>query len=127
MSHSKSKSGSPRFKVGDKVRVKPGVSDPDFPDMPSGRLVGDRHRDHQEHRVRSTVCSSWTIELWRVCTRSTASDVSGTDWISRSWALDEEELELDDGTRSRSSSRPRSRRRRCRRRTRMIGSAWSSA
>ena len=40
MSHTKSKSGSPRFKVGDKVRVKSGVSDPDFPDMPLGGWSG---------------------------------------------------------------------------------------
>ena len=30
----------PRFKVGDKVRVKRGVSDPDFPDMPLGGWSG---------------------------------------------------------------------------------------
>ena len=40
MSHTKNKSGSPRFKVGDKVRVKSGVSDPDFPDMPLGGWTG---------------------------------------------------------------------------------------
>jgi Calcium binding len=40
MSHTKNKSGSPRFKVGDKVRVKPGISDPDFPDMPLGGWSG---------------------------------------------------------------------------------------
>jgi Calcium binding len=40
MSHTKNKPGSPRFKVGDKVRVKAGVSDPDFPDMPLGGWAG---------------------------------------------------------------------------------------
>ena len=40
----------PRFKVGDKVRVKPGISDPIFPEHASGWLGGDRHRDHQEPR-----------------------------------------------------------------------------
>src|SRR5436190_6663684 len=30
----------PRFKVGDKVRVRSGVSDPDFPDMPLGGWTG---------------------------------------------------------------------------------------
>jgi Calcium binding len=40
MSHTKNKSGSLRFKVGDKVRVKAGVSDPDFPDMPLGGWAG---------------------------------------------------------------------------------------
>ncbi len=28
------------FQVGDRVRVKPGVSDPDFPDMPLGGWSG---------------------------------------------------------------------------------------
>ena len=47
MSHTKNKSGSPRFQVGNKVRVKYGVIDPDFPRHPFGWLVGNRHRDHQ--------------------------------------------------------------------------------
>jgi hypothetical protein len=33
-------SSPPRFRVGDKVRVKPGVRDPDFPDIPLGGWVG---------------------------------------------------------------------------------------
>ena len=38
----RTKKGSPhsRFQVGDKVRVKPGVSDPDYPDMPLGGWSG---------------------------------------------------------------------------------------
>jgi len=40
MDRTENKSGSPRFKVGDKVRVKSGVSDPDFPDMPLGGWSG---------------------------------------------------------------------------------------
>src|SRR4051794_15272903 len=40
MSHTKKRSDTPRFRVGDKVRVKPGVSDPDFPDMPLGGWTG---------------------------------------------------------------------------------------
>ena len=36
MSHTKNKSGPPRFQVGNKVRVKYGVIDPDFPDIPLG-------------------------------------------------------------------------------------------
>jgi Calcium binding len=40
MAHTKSESVDPRFQVGDKVRVKPGVSDPDFPDMPLGGWSG---------------------------------------------------------------------------------------
>jgi hypothetical protein len=40
MSHTDNRSGSPRFRVGDKVRVKRGVIDPDFPDMPLGGWTG---------------------------------------------------------------------------------------
>ena len=40
MADTKNKSGSPRFQVGDKVRVKPGVIDPDFPDIPLGGWSG---------------------------------------------------------------------------------------
>jgi len=40
MAHKKRGPINPRFRVGDKVRVKPGVSDPDFPDMPLGGWTG---------------------------------------------------------------------------------------
>ncbi len=40
MSATKKGSVNARFQVGDKVRVKPGVSDPDFPDMPLGGWSG---------------------------------------------------------------------------------------
>ena len=40
MDRTKNKSDTPRFQVGNKVRVKPGVSDPDFPDMPLGGWSG---------------------------------------------------------------------------------------
>jgi hypothetical protein len=40
MSHTKNKSDSPRFQVGDKVRVKYGVIDPDFPDILLGGWSG---------------------------------------------------------------------------------------
>jgi calcium binding protein len=40
MSHTENKSGSPRFRVGDKVQVKSGVIDPDFSDIPLGGWSG---------------------------------------------------------------------------------------
>jgi hypothetical protein len=40
MSHAKNKSGSPLFRMGNKVRVKYGVIDPDFPDIPLGGWTG---------------------------------------------------------------------------------------
>ena len=40
MSHTKNRSDTPRFQVGDKVRVKSGMIDPDFPDIPLGGWSG---------------------------------------------------------------------------------------
>jgi Calcium binding len=40
MTETKKAAVTPHFKVGDKVRVKPGVTDPDFPDMPLGGWAG---------------------------------------------------------------------------------------
>jgi hypothetical protein len=40
MNRTKEGSPVPRFKIGDKIRVKSGVSDPDFPDMPLGGWTG---------------------------------------------------------------------------------------
>jgi hypothetical protein len=40
MSQPKNRSDSSRFHVGDKVRVKYGVIDPDFPDIPLGGWTG---------------------------------------------------------------------------------------
>ena len=40
MAHTKKGSVIPRFQVGDKVRVKYGVIDPDFPDIPLGGWTG---------------------------------------------------------------------------------------
>ena len=41
MSRSRNEPDAPRFKVGDKVRVKYGVIDPDYPDIPLGGWTGD--------------------------------------------------------------------------------------
>src|SRR4051794_12364966 len=40
MARTKGESVPPRFKVGDKVRVRHGVPDPDFPDIPLGGWAG---------------------------------------------------------------------------------------
>ena len=40
MAHDESGSVTPRFPVGDKVRVVSGVRDPDFPDIPLGGWAG---------------------------------------------------------------------------------------
>ena len=41
MSRSRNEPDAPRFRVGDKVRVKYGVIDPDYPDIPMGGWTGD--------------------------------------------------------------------------------------
>ena len=48
MRQSKDKSGSPRFLVGDKVRVKYGVIVPDFLDIPLGGMDRHRHGDRTD-------------------------------------------------------------------------------
>ena len=48
MSQPKDKSGSPHFRVGDKVRVKSSVIDPDFPDIPLGGWTGTVTEVEQE-------------------------------------------------------------------------------
>ena len=58
MSHTKNKSDSPRFQVGDKVRVKHGVIDPEFPDIPLGGWSGTSRRS-SKLKTRSTYVIEW--------------------------------------------------------------------
>jgi hypothetical protein len=97
MTHSKKRSASPRFEVGDKVRVKAGVSDPDFPDMPLGGWAGTI-TEITKHKGRincvfeldeRTLASIHPIYRKR-CERD------GLDFEIMS--LGEEELVADDGT-----------------------------
>ncbi len=50
MSHTKNKSGSPRFQVGNQVRVEYGVIDPRLFRHTSGRLDRNRHRGRADGR-----------------------------------------------------------------------------
>jgi hypothetical protein len=83
MSHTKNRSDTPRFQVGDKVRVKPGITDPLFPELPLAGWAGTVTEIIKSHRQINclfklddrTLASMHPI---------TASDVTGTDWISRS-------------------------------------------
>jgi len=97
MSHTKNKSDSPRFQVGDKVRVKPGVSDPDFPDMPLGGWTGTVTEiiEHEGQincvfKLDDQTLASIHPIYRRRCERD------GLDF--KTMGLGEEELELDDGT-----------------------------
>jgi hypothetical protein len=97
MSRSKKASATPRFKVRDKVRVKSGVKDPDFPEMPLGGWTGSiieiiEHRRHIDCVFRlddRTLVSLHTVYRKR-CERD------GLDLEIMS--LSEEDIEADDGT-----------------------------
>jgi hypothetical protein len=88
---------NPRFKVGDKVRVKSGVSDPDFPDMPLGGWTGTV-TEIIEHKggincvfeLDDRTLASLHPVYRKRCERD------GLDF--ETMGLGEEELELDDGS-----------------------------
>ncbi len=96
MSQKKKGSVNPRFKVGDKVRVKPGISDPLFPELPLAGWAGT---------VTEIIKSHGQINcLFKLDDRTLASmhpiyrkrcDRDGLDFEIMS--LYEDELELDDG------------------------------
>ena len=96
MSHTKNKSGSPRFQVGNKVRVKYGVIVPDFPDIPLGGWTGTvTEITKYEGQINCvfkldgrTLASIHPIYHKR-CERD------GLDF--ETMGLGEEDLELDDG------------------------------
>lgn len=54
-------SSRPRFNAGDKVRVKPGVQDPDFPDIPIGGWVGTIEEARSE-KNKGFYVVAWTRE-----------------------------------------------------------------
>ena len=96
MSHTKNKSGSPRFQVGDKVRVKYGVIDPDFPDIPLGGWSGTVTEISKDDG-RSTMCSSGRSNprsIHPIYRKRCERD--GLDFETM-W-LGEEDIEPDDGT-----------------------------
>jgi hypothetical protein len=97
MSRKQKESATPRFKVGDKVRVKSGVSDPDFPDMPLGGWTGTV-TEIIEHEGQINC-------VFKLDNRTLASihpiyrkrcERDGLDF--ERMGLGEEDLEIDDGT-----------------------------
>jgi hypothetical protein len=114
----------PHFEPGAKVRVRYGVTVPDFEDIPLGGWTGtvetvEHFEDQTDYEVewdRRTLDAMHPVYRKR-CERD-GLDVQ-TMWLTG------EDLEPDDGTPSPSSNRRRSTRRRCRRRTGTIGSAWA--
>ncbi len=97
MSRTKNKSGSPRFKVGDEVRVTPGVIDPDFPDIPLGGWSGTV-TDVEQTDDRITYEINWdkrTLgDMHPIYRKRCERD--GLD-LETMW-LGEEDVEPDDGT-----------------------------
>ena len=97
MSHTKNRSDTPRFQVGDKVRVKYGVIDPDFPDIPLGGWTGtvtevEQADDQITYEIKwnkRTLNGMHPVYLKR-CERD------GLEMESM-W-LGEEDIEPDDGT-----------------------------
>jgi hypothetical protein len=97
MAHDKRGSASPRFQPGDQVRVKYGVADPDFPDIPLGGWAGTIEMSEQ-------VGDQITYEIgWDRRTLDGMHPVyknrcerDGLD-LETMW-LGEEDLEADDGT-----------------------------
>ena len=97
MDRTENKSDTPCFQVGDKVRVKLGVSDPDFPDMPLGGWSGtvtevEQADDQITYEIKwnkRTLNGMHPVYLKR-CERD------GLEM--ESMRLGEEDIEPDDGT-----------------------------
>ncbi len=90
-------SAIPLFKDGDKVRVKPGVSDPDFPDMPLGGWAGTI-TEIIEHKGQINCVfklDDRTLKSLHPIYRKRC-ERDGLDF--ETMGLGEEDLELDDGT-----------------------------
>jgi hypothetical protein len=97
MSHTKDKSDSPRFQNGDKVRVKSGVIDPDFPDIPLGGWTGTVTEVEQtDHQITYEI--KWDKRtlggMHPVYRKRCERDGLGLEAM---W-LGEEDIEPDDGT-----------------------------
>ncbi len=97
MSSTKNQPGSPRFKAGDKVRVKPGVTVPDFEDIPLGGWTGTITTvDGEEEPITYDI--KWdkkTLGAMHPVYRNRC-ERDGLE-LSSMW-LGEEDIEPDDGT-----------------------------
>src|SRR5208337_5231410 len=96
MADSKKGSVIPRFEVGNKVRVKYGVIDPDFPDIPLGGWSGTITEVDAKPPV--TFLIKWdrrTLELMHPVYRKRC-ERDGFE-METMW-LGEEDIEPDDGT-----------------------------
>jgi hypothetical protein len=97
MSHAKKNPGTPHFLVGDKVRVKYGVIDPDFPDMPLGGWTGTVTEiiEHKGQIDCVFKLDDRTLESIHPVYRKRC-ERDGLDFDTM--GLGEEDIEPDDGT-----------------------------
>src|SRR5437899_3797137 len=97
MAHDESGSVFPRFQVGDRVRVKPGITSPNYEDIPMGGWAGtvtevERWEDQVNYEIdwdRRTLDSMHPVYRKR-CERDGLDEE--TMWLG------EEDIEPDDGT-----------------------------
>ncbi len=97
MTHSKNKSGFPRFRVGDKVRVKYGVIDPDFSDIPLGGWAGAVKEVHQAEG-ETTLLVAWDRATLRGMHPIYKKRCERDGLEPESMWLGDEDLEPNDGT-----------------------------
>src|SRR5947209_4613424 len=97
MARAESGSASPRFTPGAKVRVKRGVTDPDFPDIPLGGWAGTV-KEVERAKGETTLLVAWnraTLRAMHPIYRKRC-ERDGLE-LEAMW-LGEEDLERDDGT-----------------------------
>ncbi len=97
MSHTKNKHGSPRFQVGDKVRVKSGVTDPNFPDLPLGGWTGTV-TEVEEADDQTTYEIKWDQRTLGGMHPVYSKRCERDGFEMESMWLGEEDIEPDDGT-----------------------------
>ena len=97
MAHDQTKSVPSRFKPGDKVRVKHGVRDPDFPDIPLGGWAG-MIKEVEQDKDQTTVLVAWEWATLRGMHPIYKKRCERDGLEPESMWLGDEDLEPDDGT-----------------------------
>jgi hypothetical protein len=97
MARNKSGSVSPRFKPGDKVRVKLGVRDPDFADIPLGGWAGSVKQIEQAEG-QATILIAWNRATLRGMHPIYKKRCERDGLELESMWLGDEDVEPDDGT-----------------------------
>ena len=112
-----------KFKVGDKVRVKHGIKDVEYPDMPLGGWAGTITEIHKDGMYTIRWSHETLAAIHPVFKKRSEKD--GT--VLEEYWLGDDDWNSIRADRSTSSSPRRSRPSRCRPRTRTTGSGWYSA